>query len=402
MIKKALPSLIDQLLVSGGNFLIIAVSAHFLDLVEQGKLAYIISVYMITVLLNVAVFFYAAPLVSVNLENNKIYRFFLQWGQLCLSILASLSIVLFFALSAEKIGWDITKIEIILLFIYLILQQLVDFRRRESYIFTSILDAIKLSSITYIPRIILLVLLQPSTIYDVLLILVISSLWSAVSFLLRLDKCALMSSYSIRTTLKEHIRLSKFSVLNAPISWSLFFLPVFILGVFHSPTMSAVLLSVRSISGVVNVLLELLETFIPVWMVNVFNKDGRAALKETSSALLKFGFLLWFIVLVFILIFGNQILHFILGGEYASYLDILLISWVGYGIHFISRVVGLYWRSSKIPKVELISSMGGAFVFIFSIPIIISHGLLGAAWLYILVPIGMVITQLFYAKFYLY
>ena len=402
MIKKALPSLIDQLLVSGGNFLIIAVSAHFLDLVEQGKLAYIISVYMITVLLNVAVFFYAAPLVSVNLENNKIYRFFLQWGQLCLSILASLSIVLFFALSGEKIGWDITKIEIILLFIYLILQQLVDFRRRESYIFTSILDAIKSSSITYIPRITLLVLFQPSTIYDVLLILVISSLWSAVSFLLRLDKCALMSSYSIRTTLKEHIRLSKFSVLNAPISWSLFFLPVFILGVFHSPTMSAVLLSVRSISGVVNVLLELLETFIPVWMVNVFNKDGSAALKETSSTLLKFGFLLWFIVLVFILIFGNQILHFILGGEYASYLDILLISWVGYGIHFISRVVGLYWRSSKIPKVELISSMGGAFVFIFSIPIIISHGLLGAAWLYILVPIGMVITQLFYAKFYLY
>ena len=401
MIKKALPSLIDQLLVSG-NFLIIAVSAHFLDLVEQGKLAYIISVYMITVLLNVAVFFYAAPLVSVNLENNKIYRFFLQWGQLCLSILASLSIVLFFALFGEKIGWDITIIEIILLFIYLILQQLVDFRRRESYIFTSILDAIKSSSITYIPRITLLVLFQPSTIYDVLLILVISSLWSAVSFLLRLDKCALMSSYSIRTTLKEHIRLSKFSVLNAPISWSLFFLPVFILGVFHSPTMSAVLLSVRSISGVVNVLLELLETFIPVLMVNVFNKDGSTALKETSSTLLKFGFLLWFIVLVFILIFGNQILHFILGGEYASYLDILLISWVGYGIHFISRVVGLYWRSSKIPKVELISSMGGAFVFIFSIPIIISHGLLGAAWLYILVPIGMVITQLFYAKFYLY
>jgi len=402
VIKKALPSLIDQLLVSGGNFLIIAVSAHFLDLVEQGKLAYIISAYMITVLLNVAVFFYAAPLVSVNLENNKIYRFFLQWGQLCLSILASLSIVLFFALFGEKIGWDITIIEIILLFIYLILQQLVDFRRRESYIFTSILDAIKSSSITYIPRITLLVLFQPSTIYDVLLILVISSLWSAVSFLLRLDKCALMSSYSIRTTLKEHIRLSKFSVLNAPISWSLFFLPVFILGVFHSPTMSAVLLSVRSISGVVNVLLELLETFIPVWMVNVFNKDGSAALKETSSTLLKFGFLLWFIVLVFILIFGNQILHFILGGEYASYLDILLISWVGYGIHFISRVVGLYWRSTKIPKVELISSMGGAFVFIFSIPIIISHGLLGAAWLYILVPIGMVITQLFYAKFYLY
>jgi len=402
VIKKALPSLIDQLLVSGGNFLIIAVSAHFLDLVEQGKLAYIISAYMITVMLNVAVFFYAAPLVSVNLENNKIYRFFLQWGQLCLSILASLSIVLFFALFGEKIGWDITIIEIILLFIYLILQQLVDFRRRESYIFTSILDAIKSSSITYIPRITLLVLFQPSTIYDVLLILVISSLWSAVSFLLRLDKCALMSSYSIRTTLKEHIRLSKFSVLNAPISWSLFFLPVFILGVFHSPTMSAVLLSVRSISGVVNVLLELLETFIPVLMVNVFNKDGSAALKETSSTLLKFGFLLWFIVLVFILIFGNQILHFILGGEYASYLDILLISWVGYGIHFISRVVGLYWRSSKIPKVELISSMGGAFVFIFSIPIIISHGLLGAAWLYILVPIGMVITQLFYAKFYLY
>jgi O-antigen/teichoic acid export membrane protein len=401
MIKKALPSLIDQLLVSGGNFLIIALSAHFLDFVEQGKLAYIISAYMITVMLNVAIFFYAAPLVNVNLEDNKTYRSFLQWGQLYLSILSSLSITLFFALLGKKIGWDITKIEIILLFIYLTLQQLIDFRRRESYIFTSILDAIKSSAITYIPRITLLFLIQPYTIYGVLLILVISSLWSAISFLLQLDMYALIRSWSIRDQVKEHIRLSKFSMFNAPISWALFFLPIFILGVFHSPAMSAVLLSVRSISGVVNVFLELLETFIPVWMVNIFNKDGSVALKKTSSTLLKFGFLLWFIVLVFILIFGFQILHLILGEGYASYVDILLISWIGNGIHFISRVVGLYWRSTNIPKVELMSSIGGLFVFLISIPIIISHGLLGAAWMYILVPIGMVITQLLYAKFYL-
>jgi len=315
--------------------------------------------------------------------------------------LASLFIVLFFVLSGEKIGWDITKIETVLLFIYLILQQLVDFRRRESYIFTSILDAIRSSSITYVVRVALLILIQPSTIYDVLLILVISSLWSAMLFLLGLDKSALMSSYSIRAPLKEHIRLSKFSVFNAPLSWIMFFLPIFILGVFHSPAMSAVLLSVRSISGVVNILLELLQTFIPVWMVNIFNKDGGMALKETSGMLLKFGLLLWVVVLVFIFIFGNQILHFILGGEYASYVDILLIVWIGNGIHFISRVIGLYWRSTKNPKVELMSSIGGVFIFILSIQIVISHGLLGAAWMYILVPAGMVIAQLFYVKFYL-
>jgi hypothetical protein len=51
---RKLSSPADQVLVSGGNFLTIAICAHALPLAEQGKFTYIVASYIVVLLLNIA------------------------------------------------------------------------------------------------------------------------------------------------------------------------------------------------------------------------------------------------------------------------------------------------------------------------------------------------------------
>jgi hypothetical protein len=51
---RKMSSLTDQVLVSGGNFLTIAICAHALPLAEQGKFTYIFASYIAVLLLNIA------------------------------------------------------------------------------------------------------------------------------------------------------------------------------------------------------------------------------------------------------------------------------------------------------------------------------------------------------------
>ena len=68
-LKKWMP-LFDQVIVSGGNFLTVALCAHYLPLNEQGKLTYVIACYMALLLFNVSAIFQGAS-VRAPAENNK-------------------------------------------------------------------------------------------------------------------------------------------------------------------------------------------------------------------------------------------------------------------------------------------------------------------------------------------
>ena len=62
MIKKTLFSILDQLAVSGGNFLTVILAAHFCKSEEMGKLAYLFTLYILTILINTSAIFYYCSL----------------------------------------------------------------------------------------------------------------------------------------------------------------------------------------------------------------------------------------------------------------------------------------------------------------------------------------------------
>ncbi len=393
-------SLIDQIAVSGGNFLTIALGAHFLPIAEQGKLAYCLSAYMATVLVNVAAVFAVAPVDKHETVALVCYRLWLFRLQVLLAAAGTASILVFMWLLGARIGWEISLSEAGMLALFLLVQQFADFKRRSAYIFDGAGEACRASLWTYGLRVGLLIAFRPASIIEVLAILACGAVISVLvlaSDYVRFAR-ATCESNEQRNIMQLHQRLSFWSSLNAPLSWVCFFLPIFALGAIESEKAAAILASIRSIGNAANVALELLETIIPAWFAAAAARYGAADLKNASIRVLLVGTGLWLLGLLVILALGNPLIEWLLGSAYASHRNVLLVSWVGSGIHFVSRVVGLHHRSSKNTKVEFIGTIGGLLGLMPAIPIVDNYGIIGAAWAYVTVPVGIVVAQYIYLK----
>ena len=399
MDKKYYLSLVDQFFVSSGNFLLITLCANFFDLYEQGKLAYIFSSYILTVILNISIFFYAIPIVKSRSSDNKKYRTVLRWAQIFTSIFISALIVGIFNSFNEYFVWDISFEESSYIFIYLFIQQIVDFHRREGYVLTSLRDSIMSSASSNLIRIGLIILVKPNEISEVLVLLIISCIPSALIFFKGLNKINKLTIFSAKEKISDHLKIIKISTINAPLGWALFYLPVFIIGFVYSPKFSAVVISLRSLLGFINVLLEILETYIPEKLSEIFSKYGKKSLNKLSMIIALIGTLVWLVIFLVLYFFSDDIVFHILGESYLEYSNILIIFWAGYLIHFFSRVIGLKWRVQKAPITELIATLGGFIVLLISIPLIIYYGIFGLALVYLLVPFGMILSKFTYINF---
>lgn len=396
MKKKLLLSLADQIVVSGGNFLTIILGAQILPLTQQGKLAYVISAYMVTVFINVAAIFSVAPAIKYEAKHPLEYKMLLTLAQLLLAAASTGLIIIAMHIFGTRIGWEISLPEGCVLALFLVLQQISDFRRRTAYVFDDIQNAVLTSIWAYGLRILLILTFHPDTILGVLVIFVISASPSTIAVAITLTKTHPFQTL-YRSDTKNlvflHCRRSLWTSLNAPLSWVTTYLPIFMLGAIESEKSAAILLSIRSIGSVANVAFELLETFIPNWLANRASIDGRQGLRYASTKLLAIGGALWLIGLFAIILSDRLLISFFLGNEYNSYSTLLTISWFGNGIHFVSRIISLHYRTSKNTQVEFIGSIGGLFSLAL-IPILVdSFGINGAASVYIFIPTFTIIFQ---------
>ena len=114
---------LDQLFVSGGNFITLALGANFLSLDDQGKLCYVISLYAIATLINVALIFSVAPVIKKSLHSisHVFYRQQLLLVQLLSAV--SISLVLCYAiyLFGHFIHWDVDSSQLAFVYIFLFL-----------------------------------------------------------------------------------------------------------------------------------------------------------------------------------------------------------------------------------------------------------------------------------------
>lgn len=400
MKRRLLVSLADQVAVSGGNFLTIALGAHFLPLSEQGKLAYAFSAYMATVLLNVAALFAIAPILKYEVAVQACYPLVLLRLQALLAISTALTIPAVLHFSGARIGWIISGSEAGALALFLVIQQFADFKRRAAYTFENVAEAFRASLWTYGLRVGLLIVLRPTSILDVLAILAGGSLVSALGaaweqFRREGADCDWDAQ---KSAMRMHLGRSKWSTFNAPLSWACFFLPIFVLGALESEKAAAILVSIRSVGSVANVALELLETLVPTWFAAASVLHGNLGLRDASVRVLLVGGAVWTLGLMVIWMAGGTLIEWLLGKTYVPYVAVLLVSWVGNGIHFVVRVVGLHYRTSRNALVEFVGSLGGLAGFGLAVPLIAAYGVLGAAWAYVAVSAGIGVAQLHYLK----
>lgn len=393
--KHFLLSLVDQCAVSGANFLTIALGAAFLPIGEQGKLVYTYTAYIALVLFNVSAFFSTANIVRNEVDSDGRYRHLLLSAQMVSAPLSSLLLLLGLVVFQAALQWQVTLQETALLLAFLIFQQFADFYRRAGYVFERIGRSAVQSMWLYGIRIAAILYFRPESLSGFLLAMSLPALPLALRGLGELIRDRDDYKDANRDIARFHLGLSKWNVYGAPLRWAGLHLPILLVGALHSLEAAAILGTLRAITTFANVLLELLETFVPAWLSAKLQK-GEKALRSGSLALLGIGVLLWLGGAAAIALFGEALVLNMLGTEYAEYTLILHIIWLGNGIYFAGRAVGLHYRMKQNSRLEFLGLGIGFGVLLPSIPLIPLYGAWGGAWCLNIVQIATLASLLVY------
>jgi O-antigen/teichoic acid export membrane protein len=395
MLKKY-ASFIDQTLVSGGNFLTVAICAHFLPLEEQGKFIYVFSSYIGLVLLNVSGIFQGAAVLAPS--KDQTYEPALARFQVYSALLMALFVGLIWRLVGPSLGWDISAYDAGLIITFLFFQQLTDFTRRSSYIFSTDQSALLSSLLTYPARLLALYLIVPSSVDVVLIILIASSCIPTGVAIRKANQSKLILSKWTELVL-EHLNYSKLFIAGSVLSWLWAYAPVFILGMLQGKAAAALLASIRGISSMANIFIEQLETKAVADWSRQFHREGTKSVQSSIDRLNKIAFVFWALVMGIIYSFHESIVAIILGDQYLPYASVLMIAWIGYGAFYVARIYGIQHRTFGDNRIEFIAGIFGLLsAAIGSYLLIPLFQVEGAAWVYALIAITMLCIQVVVPK----
>lgn len=381
--NKILWGVFEQSIVSGSNFLLIALGAHFLPVEEQGKLGYVIAIYMAMIVLNMGLVFQWAQIKAPKEKSLEKYFSYLLIYQFIVSVVfvtCSGTILYYWG---GNIGWNIDSSEVVLLCIFLFFQSLVDFVRRTAYIHKNAYYAF-LSSISVYPfRLILLILLTPETLQSVLILITISTIFPVFLFINRgiKYKAKKITIKQLSNFIRSHIKNSKWFVFSAPLSWLWAFFPVFYLGKVGGLFYVGILISIRSLANVSNIFIEMLETQFATELSKLSAVNKLDKLKSVYRKVLFSGGLIWLIILCLFVIFSNELIFFFLGESYTAYSKLLILVWFIQGSVFLYKVKNVLIRNLGDNRVLLLSYALGCLISILSSYMLIeSLNVAGAAF----------------------
>lgn len=387
---------IDQLIVSGSNFLVIAISAHILQLNEQGKIGVIFLLYVAMVMVNaVTIYQYA----NIEAPRNKgvrrsQYHAFLILISIVLALLMSVLCIIFLPGLTELMSWEINSNELMYLIIFLVSQQFVDFIRRSSYIFHNDKQAVYVSALTYIPRILFLFAFNFNSAREVLEIMLLSNLVGLIAFINIFFKKLDRMNDGARLFINIHFKASRWFIVSGPLSWLWAYVPVFFLGKIDGLAAVAVLTSVRSITNVGNTVMEILDTSIAA-KAGRFQVFGKGKMVGYIRNMAVIGCVLWLVGFLTIYMASEQILRISIGQKYIEYADLLAYLWCVVGFTFLFRLNSIKLRTMGFVKVVSIGyGVSTAAVLVFSPKLIFLYGIYGAAIAFLIGAFANLVTQI--------
>jgi O-antigen/teichoic acid export membrane protein len=385
----------DQILVSGGNFLTIVLCAQFLSLEDQGKFIYVFSSYVAAQLINIAGIYQGAAVRAPVMPKS--YQDSLALLQLSFaSFFVAINAFFWFYLG-NFFNWQPSLGDTCLVAVFLLLQQMADFSRRISYIFSSPKRAILFSLCVYPLRIGLLLIYRPASLEAVLYILIATIVVPAFFAL----KSAVQNTSKVLESLGvqviPHLKDSLFYLYCAPLGWLWSYLPLFFLSAVSGKEEVAILASIRSIANAANLFLEQVESRNVADWAKALQNNAHDEIKKSITTILKVATVLGMLVLAILLFWGQYIVQIALGSKYESYWLILPITWLAYGSYFVVRLVGVKYRVLGDNKIEYVGYFYGVFsALIAGLFLIPEFGIYGAAWIYVLTPFAAFIGQRYY------
>jgi len=384
MRQKILP-LLDQIVVSGGNFLTILLCAKLLTLGDQGSLIVSFSLYMALLLFSIALVYSGIPILYKKMSDPKKYFYSATLFHTAITLLFLTLLAIIYKPLVWYFDYNITYQTFGICLLFIFFQQYADFARRTAYVISSHTIAFFYSFVTYVPRIIALYVIQPHTLSEVFIIL--SATATVPFFFIFVQTIYLIRQEKLNIDLemlKQHLTFSKNIIQTVPIGWSMAYLPIFAIGVFSGSAAVAIIGTFKTITNAANVFVEVIEvTYITQWH-DIFQHKGEQALKKKIMET-TFNFTIFWIFGIVAIYVGYDHLIEILGNSYEGYLSILLILWGSYLAYFYGRMYVLYHRILSNTQIERDYAILGFIVTIASMYIIYRFGLIGAAMSFLMI-----------------
>lgn len=385
---------LDQALVSGGNFLTIFLGAIYLSLHDQGNFIVLLSFYFFCLIASISLVYAPVQTVYPRLNGNPNYIY----TGLVYHLLLSLGLIVTVVIAINGMNYSalisISSDSIKYFMAFILFQQIADYGRRLSYVFFNSFVAFNLSAFLYIPRILSLYLVKPADLDSALMILIASNVLIAVVvtafILLKKIKQGLIFEIAL---LKQHMLFSKNIFYSAPIAWTVAYTPTLVLGFFSGPVLVGVLGTLRSIVGVSNFFVEMIEVSVISQLASRKQNGEIAYVKKYFVNLIIFFSALWLVLFLLVVLFYNEGISFV-GDDFRQYRPIFLLLCVGYLIYFFARIHVLYFRVFYHTETELYNSRVALVTTCFLFPLIYLFDITGAASVYVLSQLSSLLFTL--------
>jgi len=386
-------SLLDQLIVSGSNFLIIVLAARFLDIGDVAKYAYAFGFYMFVYM--VANAWVYQNIMAIGRRKLAVEGAFAHFAGLnFILVLISVPIIIVsFQLVISGGQLDLPWTDAILVGAFVATNQMIDFERRSLYFLDhSWFNGPAAVSLTgFLVRIVAIMIIQPSSFIAFMMILVVFSLPSLLFSAKRLLTAFKADFYSF---VLLQIKNGKWMTLNIPVNWVWGQAPVFIMGSFLGPQAAGVYAAVRSVANLANVAMELIPTYFASRLSRLFSSGKQSVYKKYIMVVVVAGILAWGCVLILIILVGDKALSLILGEEFSSYWFLLYLFWGFNAFVFLSRIQFLHFRFVEKTGIVPVANLVGVITLSVSYFLWFSNlGVEGMAWAMIAGGGGVVSTQ---------
>jgi len=333
-------TLLDQAVVSGVNFLTGLLIARFLGIEAFGVFTLVWMAVLFVSSIQMALI--SSPMMTIGPkqsdEDKAGYYGAVVMQQIIFSTLTSLLLwvgVVFSDLINPQ--WQVLHLALPLAMALFFFQNQ-DFLRRVFFTENRAIAALINDIISYLGRIILLVVLffnTDLTTAGVLWIIAITSAMAVIIGWYQLNKLV-FSRKKLLSVFKHHWVLSKWLIATAVLQWTSAHYFILVAGSLLGPVAVGALKAAQNIVGISNILYQGFENIVPASASRHFKNVGAKGLTQYLVKVAIFGGVANLIIAVSVSIFPEALLMFIFGEQYQGYGYILQLYALYYVVSFFS------------------------------------------------------------------
>lgn len=342
--NKKILIFLDQILVSGSNFLLGILLARFLgiDLFGQFSLLWLIVLFFSSIQLA----FIISPLLTHAPKKNILIRDYYLTNMIYMQFIFSIICVfilwiIFYFSKLITTEYNILEFKYFILWmVFAFLCQ--DFIRRYFIIKVSYFRLILIDMIAYLGQLIGISYLLYIDNLNLINSFVSLSIAFTISFIvgyLQINFKSLKSNH-IKLLFLKNWKFSKWLVYSSLLQWGSGNFYILIAGSILGPWSVAVIKVMQNTMGVFHVIFIALENILPIRFAEIYKNKGYQETIFFFRTQLKYGFYIFLALILILIIYANKLILSIYGAEYVSHSYLLF----GFMIMYIFIYIGMLQR----------------------------------------------------------